>query len=137
MGMNPIWFYYFSFRQNLSCRSGEGDSHTTTQSDLDGAAIQLNPVLIQTPTVCVPLALICRLYVQQHKANPGFTQSGNEIRCSAANVFRLCSTSSGLFQLPAEQSGRAALPKKRPRLQLLIQKGSCLLQHFPSPNQIY
>lgn len=89
MGMNPIWFYYFS------CRSGEGDSHTTTQSDLDGPAIQLNPVLIQTPTPCVPLALLCRLNVQQHKANPGFTQSGNEIRCSGANVFRLCSASSG------------------------------------------
>lgn len=63
-------------------------THTPTQSDLEGPAIQLNPVLIQTSTPCAPLSLRCSLFVLQHKANPGLSLSGNEIRYNAPNVFR-------------------------------------------------
>lgn len=73
------------FQSNLPCCPGEGDSHT--RSDLEGPATQLNPALIQKSTPCVPRALLCRLYVRQHKANPRFSSAGNEIRYNGPNVF--------------------------------------------------
>lgn len=76
-----------SDKPTLPCR-GRWLTHTSTQSDLEGPEIQLNPVLIQASTPCVPLSLLCSLYNLQHKANPGLSQSGNEIRYSAPNVFR-------------------------------------------------
>lgn len=114
-----VLLLFFQTKPTFYC-SGEGGSHTTTQSDLEGPAVQLNPVLIQMSTPCVPLALLCHLYVQQHKTNPGFAPSGNEIRCSSPNAFRLYATSSG-------HSEGDGLLKKLSRPQLLIQKGSGLL----------
>lgn len=108
------------FQSNLPCCPGEGDSHT--RSDLEGPATQLNPTLIQKSTPCVPRALLCHLYVRQHKANPRFSSAGNEIRYNGPNVFGLCSTSSELYRLPAEQTGRAGLPKKLSRLESLLQR---------------
>lgn len=83
-------------------------THTTTHSDLEGLAVQLNPVLIQTFTPCVNPDLPCRLYVPRNKANPGgLSHSGNEIRYNAPNVSQLCPTSTELCRLPAEQTGKA------------------------------
>lgn len=123
MAVNPIWFHYFSFSQTYRAAQGKvTHTHTTTRSDLEGPATQLNPALIQKSIPCVPRALLCCLHVRQHKANPGFSSSGNEIRYNGPNVFRLCSTSSELYRLPPEQTGRAGLPKKLSRLELLLQR---------------
>lgn len=98
----------FSLDQPASMPKGRWLTHTTTHSDLKGLAVQLNPVLIQTFTPCVNPDLPCRLYVPQNKANPGgLSHSGNEIWYNAPNVSQLCSTSTELCRLPAEQTGKA------------------------------
>lgn len=76
------------FLLNLPRCPGEGDSCTHTRSDLEGPAIQLNPVLIQMSALCVGLALLWHLHVRQHKANPAFSRSGNEIWYDAPNVYQ-------------------------------------------------
>lgn len=98
----------FSLDQPALMPKGRWLTHTTTHSDLEGLAVQLNPVLIQTFTPCVNPDLPCRLYVPQNKANPGgLSHSGNEIWYNAPNVSRLFPTSTKLCRLPAEHTGKA------------------------------
>lgn len=82
---------YFFLDQVALKLNGRWLTPTAAHSDLEGLAAQFNPVLIQTFTLCVNPDLLCRLYVPQNKANPGWVVafSRNKMCYNALRVFRL------------------------------------------------
>lgn len=82
---------------------------TAAHSDLEGLAAQLNPVLIQTFTPCMNPDLLCRLYVPQNKANPGWVVSfpRNKMCYNAPSVFWLSPGGAELCRHPADQTAKS------------------------------